>query len=402
MFTSVFLSLIYLLFPLSVYFLYMVYSKATYEKERLVFFDLALFTSYYLCSKFGKLSITSAFLINIPLVFALYKKRFVPSLILSFGISFFLAGMYNVLVYAFFLNYLIVLLFTFVAKTKIVNVFLITRVIFDFLIIILFPNDIMNIKMIDNFVITWVLIYVVFNFAILFYDKIQTIVMMHYSLEELTKEKKLYESLFKITHEIKNPLAVCKGYLDMFDVKNPGKANRYIGIIGQEINRTLVLLQDFANASKLNIEKSKMDITLLVEDVCDESKLIFRNNLMFDYKISNKDLYINGDYNRLKQVLINVIKNAKEAIGENGAVFLDAKKANDSYAITIKDNGIGMDKETIKNIGTAFYTTKKSGTGLGVCFSKEIIEKHNGTMDYFSKVGKGTTVKIVLPLYKKH
>ena len=68
--------------------------------------------------------------------------------------------------------------------------------------------------------------------------------------------------------------------------------------------------------------------------------------------------------------------------------------------ITIKDNGVGMDKETSKKIGTAFYTTKKNGTGLGVCFSREIVEKHNGTIEYFSKQGKGTMVKIILPINK--
>ena len=66
----------------------------------------------------------------------------------------------------------------------------------------------------------------------------------------------------------------------------------------------------------------------------------------------------------------------------------------------ISDNGIGMDKSTKDKIGTAFYTTKSNGTGLGVCFSKEIIEKHKGTMKYISKKGYGTTVKITLPIKK--
>ena len=59
-----------------------------------------------------------------------------------------------------------------------------------------------------------------------------------------------------------------------------------------------------------------------------------------------------------------------------------------------------MDKETSNKIGTAFYTTKKNGTGLGVCLSREIIERHNGSIAYFSKLKKGTTVKIMIPLNK--
>lgn len=224
---------------------------------------------------------------------------------------------------------------------------------------------------------------------------------MFYSLNELTKEKKLYESLFKITHEIKNPIAVCKGYLDMFNISDEKKANKYINIINQEIDRTLLLLNDFSNVSKMKVDKSLIDINMLIEDVCDETALMFDDKIKFKYSISDDEIYINGDYNRLKQVFINVIKNAKESIKDKGCVFLDTKIKKDKYYIYVKDSGIGMDKQTLENIGTAFYTTKKDGTGLGVCLSKEIINKHNGSIQYFSNKKKGTTVQICLPILKK-
>lgn len=121
----------------------------------------------------------------------------------------------------------------------------------------IFPNDILNVKLLGYAFLVWIIMYLVFYAIIKFYDKVSKVVELYSSLEEITKEKKLYESLFKITHEIKNPLAVCKGYLDMFDVNNPAKASRYAGIIDQEIDRTLLLLKDFSNVSKLNIDKEK-------------------------------------------------------------------------------------------------------------------------------------------------
>ncbi len=242
--------------------------------------------------------------------------------------------------------------------------------------------------------------YLVFYAIIKFYDKVSKVVELYSSLEEITKEKKLYESLFKITHEIKNPLAVCKGYLDMFDVNNPAKASRYAGIIDQEIDRTLLLLKDFSNVSKLNIDKEKMEVGMLLDDVCDEADLILDNNIKFISVIKDDDVYIEADYNRIKQVLINVIKNSKEAITSKGKIVLKTYKKKCNYVMEISDNGIGMDKSTKDKIGTAFYTTKSNGTGLGVCFSKEIIEKHKGTMKYTSKKGYGTTVKITLPIKK--
>lgn len=400
MMTSVFLSLIYLFFPLLCYFVYVFYSKTIYEKEKVVFFDLTLFSSYYLCSKFGNLSLITSFLINIPFIIALYKKRIGSSIILGFVISIYLSNIFNVNMCIFIINYLIIFAISFFTNFKLSNIFTIVNFIFELLIIIFFQNKVVNFNMLKYFIAVGIITYFLFRFIILLYSKIEVIVKMYHSLEEITKEKTLYESLFKITHEIKNPLAVCKGYLDMIDIKNPSKANKYIGIIDQEIDRTLVLLKDFSNVSKIKVEKNEMDITMLLEDVCDESKLIFKNNMVFNYSICNEEVYINGDYNRLKQVLVNVIKNAKEAIKSNGIVSLETKKIKNNYVILIKDNGIGINKEDLKKVGTAFYTTKKNGTGLGVCFSKEIIEKHNGVMLYSSKPGKGTSVKIILPILK--
>ena len=400
MMTSVFLSLIYLFFPLLCYFVYVFYSKTIYEKEKVVFFDLTLFSSYYLCSKFGNLSLITSFLINIPFIIALYKKKIGSSIILGFVISIYLSNIFNVNMCIFIINYLIIFAISFFTNFKLSNIFTIVNFIFELLIIIFFQNKVVNFNMLKYFIAVGIITYFLFRFIILLYSKIEVIVKMYHSLEEITKEKTLYESLFKITHEIKNPLAVCKGYLDMIDIKNPSKANKYIGIIDQEIDRTLVLLKDFSNVSKIKVEKNEMDITMLLEDVCDESKLIFKNNMVFNYSICNEEVYINGDYNRLKQVLVNVIKNAKEAIKSNGIVSLETKKIKNNYVILIKDNGIGINKEDLKKVGTAFYTTKKNGTGLGVCFSKEIIEKHNGVMLYSSKPGKGTSVKIILPIMK--
>ena len=253
MMTSVFLSLIYLFFPLLCYFVYVFYSKTIYEKEKVVFFDLTLFSSYYLCSKFGNLSLITSFLINIPFIIALYKKRIGSSIILGFVISIYLSNIFNVNMCIFIINYLIIFAISFFTNFKLSNIFTIVNFIFELLIIIFFQNKVVNFNMLKYFIAVGIITYFLFRFIILLYSKIEVIVKMYHSLEEITKEKTLYESLFKITHEIKNPLAVCKGYLDMIDIKNPSKANKYIGIIDQEIDRTLVLLKDFSNVSKIKV-----------------------------------------------------------------------------------------------------------------------------------------------------
>ena len=108
---------------------------------------------------------------------------------------------------------------------------------------------------------------------------------------------------------------------------------------------------------------------------------------------------INADYNRLKQVILNIIKNAVEACPcKNGHVTTTIFKESNTLFIYVKDNGCGMDKETMTRIKEPFYTTKEKGTGLGVSLSREIIESHGGNLSYSSKVQKGTTCKITIPI----
>lgn len=394
---SVALNFILFFFPIMCYFLYMLYNKTKLKEENYLFYDLMTITSCYLVSRFGILNKYNIYLFIVILFLSLYKDRKGCYLLISIYMFIFFTNSYNINKYIL----IIILLGVLVAKKyltiKIDRLFLITS--FIILIVIMFAeyNSFSYIK-VSRLIVHLLLSYILFRIVCYLYNKTEDLINAFLSLDSIIKEKKLYESLFKITHEIKNPLAVCKGYLDMFDVKNEKKSSRYVGIISQEIDRTLLLLNDFSNISKMKIEKRDMDITLLIDDVCDEVSLIFDNKIKFIKKFSDEEVIINADYNRLKQVLINVIKNAKEAIMDTGTVTLIGNKKNYNYKIIIEDDGMGMDKETYKNIGTAFYTTKKNGTGLGVCLSKEIIDRHGGTITYKPRKNRGTLCVITIPI----
>ena len=104
----------------------------------------------------------------------------------------------------------------------------------------------------------------------------------------------------------------------------------------------------------------------------------------------------------MKQVLVNILKNAIEAKKSRGKnkVEIEVEEEKENVVIRIKDNGIGMNTNTLKRVDEMFYTTKEKGTGLGVSLSKEIVELHGGKMKYISVEGKGTTVLIYLPVKK--
>ena len=106
-----------------------------------------------------------------------------------------------------------------------------------------------------------------------------------------------------------------------------------------------------------------------------------------------------SDYERLKQVLVNLLKNSIEAIpeSEKGVIEINNKINGEYIEISVKDNGMGMSEQTLAKLKEMFYTTKEFGTGLGVALSNEIVEAHGGTLTYMSSLNEGTTARIRLP-----
>lgn len=204
-------------------------------------------------------------------------------------------------------------------------------------------------------------------------------------------------NLFNLAHEVKNPIAVCKGYLDMLDVNDKDKIKRYLPIIKNEMKRSLTIMDEFLDLKRINLNKDLMDFSLLLDDIKETTEIILKENHV-NLNISNidKELIINGDYDKLKQVLINLIKNSYEAEAKN--IKLDIKINNNYLKIKVKDDGKGIAKDDLKRIGEVFYTTKVAGTGVGVSMAKEIVRLHDGNLSYESIINKGTTATIILPI----
>ena len=210
----------------------------------------------------------------------------------------------------------------------------------------------------------------------------------------------LEKNLFKITHEIKNPITVCKGYLDMLDPKDVKKTEKYLPILKNEIARTLVIMEDFMSIRNVSIKTDIMDFYLLIEDLHDTVELLLRKyGCSLEVPDCTEELFILADYDRLKQVFINLIKNSVEAGAKN--ILIETKVKNGRLTIVVYDTGKGIPEETLSHLGELFFTTKQTGTGVGVHLSEEIVRLHKGKMKYSSKVGKGTKVTITLPIQKE-
>lgn len=400
-----------LLFPLSIYIIFIAYFRNQDKHSKEIFLVIALYSSIYLLMKFGsdRLFIYPMILFNVPLLVAYLKKKNKVAIMISIVLVFYYHyGMkmdFIHLILEYILYYITYNYLSFKRKDSIsiiTNFVVIKSFLMSLELFFIFNptgSSIENIILII-FIMTY---FTLIAYLILFFiNKGEEVMMLNNVIHELEKEKKLRESLFKITHEIKNPIAVCKGYLDMLDYEDKDKVKRYIPIIKDEISRTLILMDDFLDYTKVEIERDITDIYMLLEDTCDIVKPLFKNShIKLNYSIPDDELYMNLDYNRLKQVLVNILKNsieAKDSKKRENIVDIDITKEKEEILIKIKDNGVGMDKKTLEKVDEMFYTTKEKGTGLGVALSKEIINLHGGEMKYSSVKGKYTQVVISLPI----
>lgn len=401
---------IYLLFPISLYLIYITYRKNIQQEENTIAFEIAITSSLYFILRYG-LPLHHHYptmLFDIPLLLAFSKKKTELSIFISIVLIYYQTLFLFITPTLLIIEYIIYFIFYFYLKKNkfsflnLIHGFIVINSFFLTIKVFFFISPTRNYYDNITYIIFLIIVIYVASFIILYFlNKGEKIVDFNNSLYAVEKEKELRASLFKVTHEIKNPIAVCKGYLDMLDVNDKKKCIKYIPIIKGEINRTLILMDDFLDYTKIKIEKEEIDLVMLLEELDQALKpLFYDRRIVINYNIPYEELYMEADYNRLKQVLINILKNAveaKDASKEKSIIEVVVKDLGKDVSIKIKDNGIGMTKEELDKVGQMFFTTKKKGTGLGTCLSKEIVKLHNGNITYTSKKGEWTLVNITLP-----
>lgn len=394
---------IVVVFPILVYTFFIVYEENMKLEKSNIMLKISLFISMYLALYFKKyvgLNYQISCLI-LPIILSYLYNEGKVALILSTLLCLHSCFSLNYNIYTSIIFFLLLYLsYKKYSKSNMSSKFLINSSIVLMLIyfvanLIISYNDIVMLDEIISLIMFPLIIYAI-NYGI---NESKNIISLHMNLKEFEKEKNIKLNLFKITHEIKNPLTVINGYLSMFDVTDIEKSKRYISILKNEVNRTLNLLSDFMEFTKIKVVKKECNFNDLISDVKEVLIPFFvKKNVSYSFCVQN-NIIVNMDYNRIKQVIINVIKNAVEACREsNGMVTTTAFTEEDYLIIVVKDNGIGMDKFVLDNILVPFYTTKDNGTGLGVSLSKEILEAHGGTINYDSVKEKYTTCKITIPL----
>ena len=357
------------------------------QQEKNIYLELSLYSIIFLLSRLINNPYQEIFLF-VPLVISLIKKNKTTTSIISI---FILIMTKNSKIITLIKIILYLIIYKLPTKNKYPLIVILELLLINYKTPSYITN---NIILIIGFIIIIYQINLLLNLQ-------NSVTNLNEITKELNREKLLRTSISKLTHELKNPIAVCNGYLEMLDLNNKIKTKKYIEIISNEITRSKSIIDEFSNYGKLkSIEKEEIDISFLFEDISSILNPLFKlNKAKLNIKI-NQEIYINADYNKLKQVLINLLKNTIEAKQEQLPleVNINIIKRKNNIIINIEDNGIGMSKETLEKVYDIFYTTKPNGTGLGLAFCKEVIELHQGKINITSEENKGTKIVITLPI----
>jgi two-component system sporulation sensor kinase A len=220
--------------------------------------------------------------------------------------------------------------------------------------------------------------------------------------ELLRKSEKLAvvgELAAGVAHEIRNPLTSIKGFIHLLKEGNE-KHKHYFEIIESELERISLIVNEFLMLGKPQVMNfQRKDVSVLLKDVMtlfDAQAILNKVQMVSEFEPHLPLLYC--DENQLKQVFINVIKNAIEAMPNGGEMKIQAKMQENNLVIRFIDQGCGIPKDRIAKLGEPFYSTKEKGTGLGLMVSYKIIEAHRGRIKIESEVGQGTTVDIIFPI----
>ncbi|MGP1437943.1 MAG: two-component system sensor histidine kinase NtrB [Treponema sp.] len=225
--------------------------------------------------------------------------------------------------------------------------------------------------------------------------------------QRLESLARLTTAAASISHEIKNPLAAISIHVQLAkkmvcscDIFNE-KMKKHFSVIEEEIDRLNTIVVDFLFAVRpikfdFRLVNINAVIASLVSTFQDEFKAY---NIKIEVELNEALPLLQGDERFLRQALINIIVNSKYAMMEHGGILnITTTQEENSLIVLISDSGCGIPHDILDKIFEPYFTTKDSGTGLGLTMTYKVIKEHGGDIHVYSDLGKGATFKISLPI----
>lgn len=236
---------------------------------------------------------------------------------------------------------------------------------------------------------------------------------LNYMASEISKvEQMKNDFISSISHELRTPLTAICGWSETIitgDLENKEETKRGLSIISKESQRLAQMVEELLDFSRLEsgrlqLMSTKVDTQKELSEVVDiYNGRTLRENKQIMYNKTEDIPYILADKNRIRQVFVNILDNAVKFSDPGTKIIVDITADNDKVYINVKDRGIGIPSEDLPKVKDKFYIGKspRSGSGIGLGISNEIIKLHKGNLDIESKQGQGTNVKITLPINNK-
>lgn len=241
-----------------------------------------------------------------------------------------------------------------------------------------------------------------------YYGLLQDITEVKKKEEILCEQEKLASLSYLaagLAHEIRNPLTTIRGFVQILKSRLVNELeNEYLDIILQELDRTTALVGDMLMLARPRPgEYLVFDLLPLVENVVEFMRpQAILAEIELEYAHHAESLKVRAVEDQIKQVLINIIRNAVEAIEGKGRILVETGREvveNRVMArVQVTDTGQGIPEESLEKVFEVFYTTKQGGSGFGLPLCRRILEEHGGRIVIHSRVGEGTTVSVYLPL----
>jgi two-component system, OmpR family, phosphate regulon sensor histidine kinase PhoR len=245
-------------------------------------------------------------------------------------------------------------------------------------------------------------------------DEVTGAVVLFHDITELKQlDQVRREFVANVSHELRTPLSILRGYIEMLldhPKTSPEESARILSIMERHSKRLGRLIDDLLSLARLESSNAKLELSRvrvdeLFNNVARDWKEKFAaKNLKVIVDLPPEALTLRADEARLHEVLYNLLENAVKYSHENGRIDLGATKHGDEVALSVTDNGLGISKDDLPRVFERFYRADKArsrelgGTGLGLAIVKHIAQLHGGRVEAESEMGRGTTIRVVLPL----
>jgi signal transduction histidine kinase len=206
-----------------------------------------------------------------------------------------------------------------------------------------------------------------------------------------------------VAHEVKNPINAIVVHLELLREKMRAvdpDARRHMDIIGREIHRLDRVVQTLVDFNRpVELRLADFDLRRLTEDVALlASPEAARQGVKVETHLDGAPLPVRADADLIKQALLNIVLNGVQAMDSGGVLSITARREDTAATIKVRDQGGGIPPEIRDKIFNLYFTTKKTGSGIGLAMSYRVLQLHSGSLDFVSDIGRGTTFRLALPL----